>query len=361
MELEEIRIAAEPTLSSRTRVRLLRLCVLLLPGLLLTPASQVGAEPTEPLAEPVTTAFDAAWEAYATEINGKGLQFGCQPRRYRPPPDVPRLGAVVAFHGFSACPQQFFQLAPLLATMGFDVLVPMLPGHGLLPAADGTEQLDEVPTGANWAEAYGGLAAQMNDIMALSPGQRIMVGYSLGGAVAVNGAFRAPDLYDRMLLIAPLVRIRMPGYLEGLANSLGRVPVVRRIRVKPPNMEQDCDDWTAAGRAGFCDYRLEHVPAMIRLERQNRDWNQERPLTLPIQVILADEDVVVSGEAAKELVEAQRAHGEITLCMLTGGVPHEILTPYENAGREMFWLPEFLQAATAFVVRSETSSCERAE
>ena len=115
----------------------------------------IAANPAQAGPGDLTAAFDAAWETYETETNGKGLQFGCQPRRYRPPPDVPRRGAVVAFHGFSACAQQFFQLAPLLATMGFDVLVPMLPGHGLLRAPDGTEQLDEVPTGANWAKAYG--------------------------------------------------------------------------------------------------------------------------------------------------------------------------------------------------------------
>jgi alpha-beta hydrolase superfamily lysophospholipase len=302
--------------------------------------------------------FDAAWEAYETEINGKGLQFGCQPRRYRPPADVARRGVVVAFHGFSACPQQFFQLGPLLSIMGFDVLVPMLPGHGLARSPEGVEQLDEVPTNANWRAAYGGLAARMNDIAALSPGEHVMVGYSLGGALALNAGFRAPDLYDRMLLIAPLVRIRMPAYLEGLTIYLSRVPGLRSIELKPPDMEQDCDDWTASGRAGFCDYRLEHIPAMIELERQNRTWNAERPLTLPMQAILADADVVVSTEATKKLAEAQRAHGEVTVCMLTGGVPHEILTPYENADREMFWLPQFIEVASAFVARGETNTCE---
>ena len=74
-----------------------------LAGWILASANRAEAEIAEPLA-----AFDAAWEAYATETNGKGLQFGCQPRRYRPPPGVERIGAVVAFHGFSACPQQQF-------------------------------------------------------------------------------------------------------------------------------------------------------------------------------------------------------------------------------------------------------------
>lgn len=314
-------------------------------------------------AHPVTAmaanldSFDARWNAYVEATTEEPLQPGCHPRRYRPPRNVERRGAIVAYHGFSACPQQYFQLGPLLATLGFDVLVPPLPGHGLPRASDGTEQLDDVPTSVNWAPAYGGLAAQMNDIMALSPGQRVIVGYSLGGTVAINGAFRAPDLYDRMVLIAPLIRIRMPAYLETLANSLGRVPGLRSMRVKPPDMEHDCNTWTEAGRAGFCDYRLEHVPAMIALERQNRQWNQQQPLRLPIGVILADDDRVVSNDATQELADIQRQHGTVTICMLTGGVPHEILTPYENVGREMFWLPKALEVATDLVSGNDNPGC----
>ena len=132
----------------------------------------------------------------------------------------------MAFHGFSACPQQFFQLAPVLANLGFDVLVPMLPGHGLERRPDGQELLEDVPTAANWRDGYGALAARMNDIVALARGPRVAVGYSLGGAIALNAGFRAPALYDRMLLIAPLIRINMPEYLETMVNIMGRIPLI---------------------------------------------------------------------------------------------------------------------------------------
>ena len=316
--------------------------------------------PVTTLADPAPdlTAFDAAWTAYADEANGRALQFGCRPRRYPPPADIPRRGAVVAFHGFSACTQQFFQLGPELAARGYDVLVPMLPGHGLVPGPDGEDDLSEVPTAENWAVAYGGLAERMNRIMALSPGERIVVGYSLGGALAVNAAHRNPELYARMLLIAPLFSINGGPLLEGLADWLGRVPGVRDIVVKPRGYQQLCDGWAAAGRAGFCDYRLEHVPAMIQLERQNRAWSTKKPLRLPIQVITADGDVVVSNAAIDKQVEQQRQFGTVAVCQLTGDVPHEILTPYENVGREMFWLPGFIQMAGEFVVHGAESSCQ---
>ena len=41
-------------------------------------------------------------------------------------------GLPVLFHGFSACPQQWDLISPLLAKRGFDVLMPLNPGHGNL-------------------------------------------------------------------------------------------------------------------------------------------------------------------------------------------------------------------------------------
>jgi len=337
----------------------------LLPGCAQAPQREDAAAARQDLATARLTVddnealarFDAAWSAYAATFDGQDLQFGCRPRRYRPPEGVQRLGAVVALHGFSACGQQFFQLAPLLAAQGFDVLVPMLPGHGSARGPDGEEDLADVPTGSNWASTYGGLAATINQVMAESPGERVLIGYSLGGALAINAAHRARGLYDRMLLVAPLIAIRGGGFVEGLGDYLGRVPGISNLRVKPGGAQKACEAWTEAGRAGFCNYRLKHVPAMIQLERQNREWSQEQPLGLPIQVILANDDVVVSNRAIEKLVEAQRAHGPVTKCVLAGEVPHEVMTPYENVGREMVWLDGFLTMATNFVSQATPKTC----
>ena len=70
------------------------------------------------------------------------------------------------------------------------VLVPMLPGHGFMPSTDDDEDLSAVPTADTWARDYGGLAARMNRILALSPGERVIIGYSLGGTIAINAALR---------------------------------------------------------------------------------------------------------------------------------------------------------------------------
>jgi carboxylesterase len=302
--------------------------------------------------------WQLAWETYAAAEAAQGLQFGCQPRRYRPPAGAPGKGLIIAIHGFSACPQQFFQLGPLLASRGFEVLVPVLPGHGFRPRADGTENLDQVPDADSWAAGYGGLAEQMNQIAALAGGERILIGYSLGGAMAINAALRAPDLYARLLLVAPLIEIRGGAGLQATVNLLGRTPGVREWGPKPPELAEACADWTAAGRTGFCDYRLAHIPALIQLAAQNRDWLAREPLTLPTQIILAEEDVVISNAAVLAMAAEQpRVISPMELCTLTGDVPHEIFTPYENAGRKMTWLPRFLQVAESFVVSGEMQAC----
>jgi len=303
--------------------------------------------------------FDAVWAAYVGEIEQQALQPGCHPRRYQPPLRTARRGAVLALHGFSACPQQYFQLGPALAAAGFDVLVPTLPGHGRPRGPDGEDELSALPTEDDWAQAYGGFAVRMNRIMQASPGERIIIGYSLGGAVAINAVLREPALYERMLLIAPLVAVRGGSVVESLAGTAADLPWLRGRIVKPRRLQATCDGWTAAGRAGFCDYRYQHVGALLQLEGQNRDWLENRPLQLPVQFIVGDEDSVVSKGAIDELAKQQAAIGPVAVCELRGGVPHELLTPYENIGRPMHWLDRLMLTAIRFVADGRLSDCRQ--
>ncbi len=39
-------------------------------------------------------------------------------------------GVAVLFHGFTACPSQWSQITTLLSERGYEILVPLLPGHG---------------------------------------------------------------------------------------------------------------------------------------------------------------------------------------------------------------------------------------
>lgn len=302
-----------------------------------------------PIVAPDIRAFSEGWQSYIDETGKVARQADCQPRLLPASPDIQRRGAVVMLHGFSGCPQQFFELGERIANRGFDVLLPVLPGHGLLPTQDNEDDLSRLP-GEPYSEiGYAKLAERMNGIMATSPGTRVIVGFSLGGAIGLNANLQAPHLYDRQLLLSPMLAIWGGAFVEGLAELIGRIPGIRNIRVKPASFREECRDWQVAGRAGFCDYRYRHVLPLLVLEDQNRELNRQIILKKPIQVVGAGDERYISNDQLVSLAERQSRNGPISLCFMPDDVAHEMLSPYENSGKEMYWLADLLDDAVAFI------------
>lgn len=305
------------------------------------------AVPPDPAAD--LDRFRELWNAYIAETDVDGLQRDCIPRFIPASSQFDRRGAVIMLHGFSGCPQQFFTLAAMIATRGFDVLLPLHPGHGLSHHGD-DENLDRLPQADDASNRYADHAVRMNAIMANSPGERIIVGFSLGGAIALNADLNAPDLYDRVLLFSPMLAVRGGAFVEGPVNVFGRIPGLRNLVVKPLGVRNECDDWQQTGRAGFCDYRLRDVLALLTLGESNRSLWRSRPTGTPIQIIASGDEKFVSNTRIEDFVSRQHAHGPIAACVMPEDVPHELLSPYENIDRQMYWLGDLLNGATTFIV-----------
>jgi carboxylesterase len=101
---------------------------------------------------------------------------------------------VVVLHGFTGNPQSMRPLAGALATAGFSVELPLLPGHG-------TCVEDMVPTRwSDWSAtaeaAYRDLAGRCDRVFA--------AGLSMGGSLAIWLAERHPDIAG-VIVINPLV------------------------------------------------------------------------------------------------------------------------------------------------------------
>jgi pyruvate dehydrogenase E2 component (dihydrolipoamide acetyltransferase) len=96
-------------------------------------------------------------------------------------------GATVALvHGLFDHPGGWRDLPARLAAAGLRVVLPVLPGHA-----------DEHP-------AVDGLDAAADRLLAqLPPGPAVLVGHSLGAAVAARAAARAPGRVTRLVLVAP--------------------------------------------------------------------------------------------------------------------------------------------------------------
>jgi esterase/lipase len=301
-----------------------------------------------PAAQADLEAFSGEWKHYADEVNALPRQEGCEPQFLPASRSVSRRGAVVMFHGFGGCPQQFLELGNRVSAEGFDVLLPLLPGHGVVPK-DGKDDLSRLPTSKDWDTRYAGLAQRMNEIMTRSPGTKVIVGFSLGGAISLNANMQAETLYDRQLLLSPMLAIRGGAFVEGLAGFMGRVPGIRNIVVKPAARREECRAWQAAGRAGFCDYQLKHVVALLNLQDLNDALYEQESLITPVQIVAAGDENYISNDTIVSFTERQRANGPVSLCFMPADVPHEMLSVYENAGREMYWLDDLLTDAVLFI------------
>ena len=84
-----------------------------------------------------TNTFSSELEQKWSEMrlqHWKPIQAGCEPLKIAASESaVVKRGLVILLHGFSACPQQYNELAPQLANAGFDVLAPLFRDMVLFP------------------------------------------------------------------------------------------------------------------------------------------------------------------------------------------------------------------------------------
>ena len=107
----------------------------------------------------------------------------------------PDLAPVILIHGSGPGATGWSNWQYLLPELGdrFQLLAIDLCGYGGTPAPD------PMPSGtASWLSAW---VAQVTSLARHVEGKAHLVGNSLGGAVALHAALRAPDLFDRIALM----------------------------------------------------------------------------------------------------------------------------------------------------------------
>jgi len=101
---------------------------------------------------------------------------------------------IVLLHGWGASAYNFRALLGRLADAGFRVIAPDLRGHGLSETA--------FPAGAWTREAMAGWVRELFD--ALGVRRCVLVGQSIGGALALDAAALMPDRVAAVVLLAPI-------------------------------------------------------------------------------------------------------------------------------------------------------------
>lgn len=141
-------------------------------------------------------------------------------------PAQPR-GAALMLHGLTDSPYSMRSTAELFYKAGYHVLVPRLPGHGTAPAGLGQ---------AHWEDWQAVAKIGANHLRASRDADLpfVIVGYSNGGALAVNyvldtlvdDTLPAPD---RLILLSPAIGVTPFAFFASWNRTLSWIPYFRKF------------------------------------------------------------------------------------------------------------------------------------
>jgi carboxylesterase len=217
-----------------------------------------------------------------------------------PGEDPDRVGAMLV-HGFTGTPADMRPLARVLHERGMNCHVPMHPGMAADIANMNTMTADIWRTHSlqRWAEHTGRYR------------RSILVGYSMGGAAAVQMAAQAPP--DQLVLLAPFVRIndRRSIFLPIVKHMIKEFRLLGNLDFDNAEVRQwfkaalpdlDLDD--PETRRVVRDDTGIASPVIDELRKFGAIARREAPaITAPVVVIQGHQDIVVNPRHTRDFVD----------------------------------------------------------
>ncbi|KAA9129825.1 alpha/beta fold hydrolase [Marinihelvus fidelis] len=218
------------------------------------------------------------------------------------------VGGAVLLHGLSDSPYSLRAVALRLHDLGFHVVAPRLPGHGLFPGALNDARWQ------HWHKVTALSARHLRESLG-EDAPVIMVGYSNGAALAMDHALSAiehpdaPDyvLPDRMVFLSPALAVTRFARLGAAMETLARLPGLEGLAWNSVVPEFDPVKYNSFPvRAGYeIEVLLDHVER--RLARFYEDGRLDAlPPVLTLQSVV--DDTVPPGPSLHRLYD--RVHDE---------------------------------------------------
>ncbi len=206
----------------------------------------------------------------------------CRSKFYFQPNPAPKI--CLFFHGFTAGPYQFEPLGEVLFQAGYNVLVPLLPGHGVAGNWNG----DNPPPLPEDIEVYKQFAIEWVELAKRLGKQLILGGYSNGGTLAAWFAQEYPQHFEKTLIFAPYL-----GSSFVVTNWL--------IEILPFYYEWLNKD--NPGNFGYDGFRIPASRIFLDLGQEILDRAKTTPAT-PMLIVSSESDGATNRHEHQELFEA---------------------------------------------------------
>lgn len=232
------------------------------------------------------------------------------------------------FHGFTAGSYQFEPLAEALYKIGYNVLIPLIPGHGIA----GDWDSDNPPPLPETAEVYQKFALEWLHKAQLLGENLIIGGYSSGGTLAAWLAQEYPQEIAKTLLFAP--------YLSGNNKLVDWLVETLPIYYEWLNKDNP-------GNFGYDGFSMPALRVFLDLGQQVLEKAQTT-ITTPMLIVSSESDQATNYHEHQELFEAVVNYQPQSwyYCFDKGlKIPHTMMTKAEGNN----YLPLLISLTIAYI------------
>ena len=193
----------------------------------------------------------------------------------------------VLIHGLSDSPFFMREIAAILFNQGFDVVVPLLPGHGL---KDTNGAMSDNDLAERWQDHVDDVIALGNDM-----GDTLIVGgFSTGGALAVEQYLDAGDNIDGIMLFSGALA------LSENAESMSRIWGIKWIAkiIDGSYVTHGPNPYKYPHVAGFAGLELMDIINQVRMH-----FEQGKRIDVPLFIAHSQADVTTPIRGVETLME----------------------------------------------------------
>jgi alpha-beta hydrolase superfamily lysophospholipase len=215
---------------------------------------------------------------------------------------------VVLIHGLSDSPYSVRDLSIALNLSGYNVVSPLLPGHGLL---DPDKEFEDDFLYKRWRTHTMEVVALVRT--QLLPSKLFIGGYSTGGALALNAVLSlGQEIFDGLLMFAPAFDM----YSK---DDIARLPGAQRFA-------EYYDGQYTSGKTDPYRYETSTMAGGVQVTRIIDD-NMKRMenITLPVLVVTSLDDATVDPKATMDWMRKHCTQGRF-LGLHSPGLGHGNLT-----------------------------------